>query len=481
MYLGLDLGTSALKALLLAPNHRVLALTERGLAVSTPHPLWSEQDPLDWETALVAALDELAARAPEAMRAVRGIGLTGQMHGAVALDAAHRPLRRAILWNDGRSFAECAALDEACPQAPALTGNRAMPGFTAPKLLWMARHEPDLFARIALVLLPKDYLRLRLTGAAISDMSDASGTFWLDVAHRDWSDELLAASGMKRAQMPALAEGNAIAGRLRPEWAARWGMGADVLLAGGAGDNAASAVGMGIVRPGQGFLSLGTSGVIFRATGGFAPNAPACIHAFCHALPGRWHQMSVMLSAAASLRWVTHLTGRANEAALLAEIKVLRPDEREAAPLFLPYLSGERTPHNSATARGAFLGLSPSHGPAALGYAVLEGVAFGLRDGLLALGGGAGAEELLLVGGGSRSALWNQMLADRLGVTLHLAEGGAAAGALGAARLAWLADGGDEAEICRAPQISESFRPCGAPPAPRFARFRAAFPAASLR
>lgn len=480
MYLGLDLGTSALKALLLAPDHRVLAQAERGLRISTPRPLWSEQDPADWEAALLSALDELAEREPAAMRAIRGIGLSGQMHGAVALDAAHRPLRPAILWNDGRSFAECAALDEACPDAPALTGNRAMPGFTAPKLLWMARHEPDLFARIALVLLPKDYLRLCLTGDAISDMSDASGTFWLDVGRRDWSDELLAASGMRRKQMPGLAEGSDVAGRLRPDLAAHWGMGADVLVAGGAGDNAASAVGMGIVRPGQGFLSLGTSGVIFRATDGFAPNAASCIHAFCHALPGRWHQMSVMLSAAASLRWVTRLTGQPNEAALLAEIAALRPQDREAAPLFLPYLTGERTPHNSATARGAFLGLGQDHGAAALGYAVLEGVAFGLRDGLLALGEEAGAQGLLLVGGGSRSGLWNQMLADILGVPLQLAEGGAAAGALGAARLAWLADGGAEEEVCRAPAVREVFSPQAGLNNARYQRFRTAFAASGL-
>jgi xylulokinase len=479
MYLGLDLGTSALKALLLAPDQTLRAQADRPLSVATPQPLWSEQNPADWQTALVSVLDELAATAPEAMRAVRGIGLTGQMHGAVALDAAMQPLRPAILWNDGRSHAECAELDTVCPNAPRLTSNRAMPGFTAPKLLWVKRHEPDLFARIALVLLPKDYLRLFLTGEAISDMSDASGTFWLDVPGRDWSDELLAATSMTRAQMPALVEGSAPAGRLKPEIAQRWGMSGDVVVAGGAGDNAASAIGMGIVKPGAGFLSLGTSGVIFRATDGFAPNAAACIHAFCHALPNTWHQMSVMLSAAASLRWVTHLTGRANEAALLTEIAALSPAERDAAPLFLPYLTGERTPHNSAAARGAFLGLAPAHGPAALGYAVLEGVGFGLRDGLLALGEGAGSEGLLLVGGGSRSSLWNQLLADLLGVPLHLAESSETAGALGAARLAALADGGAVDDICQRPAIRQSFTPQAALPAARYARFRAAWPAAS--
>ncbi len=479
MYLGIDLGTSELKALLLAPDHRVLAQAGRALQVSSPHPLWSEQAPADWEAALVGALDELAAKAPEAMGAVRAIGLAGQMHGAVALDTAMAPIRPAMLWNDQRSHDECLEIDSTCPQAPALAGNRAMPGFTAPKLLWMKHHEPELFARVALVLLPKDYLRLRLTGEAISDMSDASGTFWLDVGRRDWSDELLAASGMTRAQMPTLAEGSAVAGRLRAGWARRWGMGDDVMVAGGAGDNAASAVGMGIVRPGEGFLSLGTSGVIFRVTEGFAPNAAACIHAFCHALPESWHQMAVMLSAAASLRWVTRLTGHAHEADLLTEIAGLSPEARQNAPLFLPYLTGERTPHNSATAKGAFLGLSAHHGPAALGYAVLEGVGFGLRDGMLALGEAADTKEMLLVGGGSRSPFWSQMLADHLGVTLHLAESGEAAGALGAARLAWLADGGDAASICQRPAIHHSYVPQAEPPLERYARFRNAWPAAS--
>lgn len=478
MYIGVDLGTSELKALLLAPDHRVVAQTGQKLTVAQPQPLWSEQDPAAWDAALVAALDELAARAPQAMRAVRGIGLAGQQHGAVVLDSTFTPLRPAILWNDGRSHAECAALDKACPQSVALTGNYAMPGFTAPKLLWMRAHEPDLFARVQLVLLPKDYLRLRLTGEAVSDMSDASGTYWLDIAKRDWSDELLAACSLTRRQMPSLAEGSDITGYLRPDWAQRWGMGARVLVAGGAGDNAASAIGMGVIAPDDGFLSLGTSGVIFRTTSGFAPNADACIHAFCHALPQSWHQMSVMLSAASALQWVTRLTGFANEAALLAEIATLTEAEKAAAPLFLPYLSGERTPHNNARAKSGFFGLSSGHQAASLGYAVLEGVGYGLRDGLRALGPEAGSKGLLLVGGGSRSPLWSQILADSLEIPLYVCAGSELAGAIGAARLAWLADGGARETVCPPAIRGQSFTPQENFSASRYARFNAAWPMA---
>ena len=477
MYIGVDLGTSELKALLLAPDHRVVAQTGQKLTVSQPQPLWSEQDPAAWEAALVAALDGLAALAPQAMHEVRGIGLAGQQHGAVVYSTL-TPLRPAILWNDGRSHEECKELDKACPQSVALTGNNAMPGFTAPKLLWMRKHEPDLFARVHLVLLPKDYLRLRLTGEAVSDMSDASGTFWLDIARRDWSDELLSACALTRRQMPSLAEGSDITGYLHPDWARRWGMSARVLVAGGAGDNAASAIGMGVIEPDDGFLSLGTSGVIFRTTPVFAPNASACIHAFCHALPQSWHQMSVMLSAASALQWVTRLTGFANEATLLAEIATLTEAEKAAAPLFLPYLSGERTPYNNARAKSGFFGLSSGHQAASLGYAVLESVGYGLKDGLQALGPNAGTNGLLLVGGGSRSPLWSQMLADILEIPLYVCKGSGLAGALGAARLAWMADGGGRGVVCPPMARERSFVPQGHFSAARYARFNAAWPMA---
>jgi xylulokinase len=470
MYLGLDLGTSELKALLLDERHAIVATAGEPLTLQRPQPLWSEQHPADWWTACDRLLSRLAAEQPAAMARVRAIGLSGQMHGAVLVDAADAVLRPAILWNDGRSGAECAELERRVPRLHQIAGNLAMPGFTAPKLLWVARHEPDIFARVDGVLLPKDWLRLQLTGERIGEMSDAAGTLWLDVAARRWSAELLDACGLREAQMPRLVEGSEPADALRPELAARWGLPARVIVAGGGGDNAASAVGMGVVRAGQGFLSLGTSGVIFVAGDRHSPNPARAVHAFCHALPGRWHQMSVMLSAASSLRWVTQLLGLPDEAALLDRVASLDDTQAARAPIFLPYLGGERTPHNNPNAQGVFFGLDASHDAAALGHAVIEGVAFGLLDGWQALGVAPGTVDALsLVGGGARSALWAQLLASALGVALVTHPGGEAGGALGAARLAWLADwnalpgrgGIDDAieQVCIRPPVARRFEP----------------------
>ena len=477
MYLGLDLGTSELKALLLAPDdHRIIALARAPLTVGRPAPLWSEQAPSQWWDALEAVMAELRRTQAAALSAVRAIGLSGQMHGAVAMDAQDRVLRPAILWNDGRSAAQCRTLAARVPRLGAIAGNLAMPGFTAPKLLWMREHEPELFGRIAHVLLPKDWLRFKLSGEFASDMSDASGTLWLDVGARDWSDELLAASGLSRAQMPRLVEGSASAGRLEPELAQRWGMAAGVPIAGGGGDNAASAVGMGLVEAGQGFVSLGTSGVIFIGGERFEPRPDAAVHAFCHALPGRWHQMSVMLSASSALGWAARSFGLGNEAALLAAAASLGDEARQRAPLFLPYLSGERSPHNDADAQGVLFGLTHAHGPADIAYAVVEGVSFGLRDGLDTLDRPAG--DLVLVGGGARSTWWAQLLADVLETPLAICEGSEAGGALGAARLAWLSDGGTLAEVCRRPVLRQRFEPARArfdPLRARHARFKALY------
>lgn len=489
MFLGLDLGTSSLKALLLDDAQRVIASADEALDVQRPHPLWSEQDPAAWWAATDRALRRLAATHPAEMAAVRALGLSGQMHGAVLLDGAQRVLRPAILWNDGRSGDECAALEAAEPRLRATAGNLAMPGFTAPKLAWVRRHEPEVFARTALVLLPKDWLRLQLCGEAVSEMSDASGTLWLDVAARDWSDTLLAATGMTRAQMPRLVEGSAVSGLLRREHAQRWGLRGGIPVAGGGGDNAASAVGIGAVAPGRGFVSLGTSGVVFLAGDRFRPDPARAVHAFCHALPGLWHQMGVMLSAASALRWATVLTGQDDEAALLARVATLDARARAAAPLFLPYLSGERTPHNDPHAQGVLFGLGPAHGAAEVGYAVLEGVAFGLADGWDALAGGrrdAAVDALSLVGGGARSALWAQLIASALRVSLVTHEGGEAGGALGAARLASLAraahDGVaiDALAACPPPPVRARFEPDAAEVdalAARRARFQALYPA----
>ena len=481
MYLGIDLGTSALKAVLLADDGRIVAQQSAPLDVSRPHPQWSEQSPVDWWRALTLALGELARTHPQAMRAVRAIGLSGQMHGAVLLDAAGEVLRPAILWNDGRSEPQCAELAERVPRLAQIAGNLAMPGFTAPKLLWVRDHQPQVFARVAHVLLPKDWLRFKLSGEFFTDCSDASGTLWLDVAARDWSDELLAACGMTRAQMPSLVEGSAPAGRLKRDVAERFGLTAGIAIAGGGGDNAASAVGMGATAPGDGFVSLGTSGVIFLCSDRFLPAPESAVHAFCHALPGRWHQMSVMLSAASALRWATQLTDRRDEAELLAEVEALDERSLAQAPLFLPYLAGERTPHNDAQAQGVLFGLTHEHGPAAIGYAVIEGVAFGLLDGWRTLDEGtrALAKSLDLVGGGARSAYWGKLLATLLDRPLTKRDGGEAGGALGAARLAWLADGGDIERVCAKQAVIESFQPQPERRASlmaRYVRFRALYP-----
>ncbi len=467
MFLGIDLGTSSVKVLLLDEGHAVVGIVESPLEISRPHPHWSEQQPEQWWQALDAAMLRLKAAHPQALSVVRGIGLSGQMHGAVVLDGRHLVLRPAILWNDTRASVECADFEAREPQARALSGNLAMPGFTAPKLLWLATHEADLFAQVRLVLLPKDWLRLKLTGEAASDMSDASGTLWLDVSARRWSEVLLAACGLSVAHMPRLIEGSEPSGSLLAEVARRWGMASGVVVAGGAGDNAASAIGVGAMQSGQGFVSLGTSGVIFLVTDSYRPNAASAVHAFAHAVPGRWHQMSVMLSAASAFGWVTRLTGRSSEAELMSQAGELSSAERAQAPIFLPYLSGERTPHNDADASGTFAGLRTGHDARHLAYSVMEGVTFGLMDGLQAMQGNAedgkalpdNRPPLALVGGGARSDGWAQMIASGLGRTLVRDEAAQAAAAVGAARLGWLATGGSEAEICRGLQAARRFEP----------------------
>ncbi len=317
-FLGIDVGTSAVKALVLDEDGVVRDTASATLEVSRPQPLWSEQDPDDWWTAVDTAVGALASRGHT--KEIRAVGLSGQMHGATVLGVDDRPLRPAILWNDGRSAAACRELEAAEPESRRITGNLAMPGFTAPKLLWLRAHEPELFARVRRVLLPKDYVRLRMTGESATDCSDAAGTLWLDVGARRWSEAMLAACGLPPETMPTLVEGPEATGRLRPEVAARWGM-QSVSVAGGAGDQAAGAIGAGVIAPGAASLSLGTSGVLFVADDRFRPNPERAMHAFCHALPELWHEMSVILSAASCLSWISRATGSGDEASLLAEIE----------------------------------------------------------------------------------------------------------------------------------------------------------------
>ena len=455
MYLGIDIGTSSVKALLADERGAIAAQASYPLDVSRPQPGFSEQDPQSWWQATVNAVRGLPT-VPRA--AVQGIGLSGQMHGATLLDAEDRPLRPAILWNDGRSAAECLDLERREPDSRLITGNIMMPGFTAPKLLWVSRHEPDVYGRTACVLLPKDYVRLRLTGERVSDMSDASGTGWLNVGRRAWSDSMLAATGLTRAHMPRLVEGTAPSGRIRAAVADELGV-PEVLVAGGAGDNAASAAGLGVVQPGQAFLSLGTSGVLFVVTDRFRPNPDRAAHAFCHCLPKQWHQMSVMLSAASALDWVARLTGESDLPQLVAAARA-RGLSRHA-PFFLPYLSGERTPHNDPNSRGVFFGMSADTAATDLVLAVLEGVAFAFADGmdvLLEKGGSVG--EISVTGGGARLPYWGELIAAALERPLTYRRGGEVGAALGAARLARLAVRGEPAEeVCVAPPIERVVEP----------------------
>ena len=456
MYLGIDIGTSGVKSVLVDDGQRILDSETAPLEVSRPRAGWSEQDPDDWWRATCATLDALASRRPE-MKAVAGIGLSGQMHGATLLDERHRPLRPAILWNDGRSERECAILD-ARADFRGIGGNLVMPGFTAPKLEWVRRNEPEVFARTARVLLPKDYVRLRLVGDHVSDLSDSAGTLWLDVAGRRWSPELLEAGGLTERAMPRLAEGSEATGTVRRDLLRRWGMENAPVVAGGGGDNAATACGVGALAPGTGFASLGTSGVLFVSNARFSPHTDRAVHAFCHAAPGIWHQMAVFLSAADSLSWLAEVIG-ATEGELLAELgDELRPPGEVS---FLPYLSGERTPHNDAGARGAFAGLSRAHGRADLVRAVLEGVAFSFRDGQDALeDAGAEIDSVFAVGGGARSRLWVRILAAAMGRTLLLPEDGDYGAAFGAARLGiCAATGADPLSVCVPPAVREQVAP----------------------
>lgn len=475
MYLGLDAGTSEIKGVVIDEAGHLIASAGEPLTVQRPHPHWSEQDPAQWWQATQQVISRLRQKVGERWSLVKSIGLSGQMHGAVLLSREGKILRPAILWNDTRSAAECETLTDIAPQLHDIAGNLAMPGFTAPKLLWVAKNEPEIFEQVDVVLLPKDYLRWMMCGEKISDMSDAAGTLWLDVAKRDWSDSLLASCGLSRDNMPRLAEGSEPAGTLKVELARDWGLSDRVIIAGGGGDNAASAVGIGAVNPGDAFVSLGTSGVLFAVNDKYRPNPASAVHAFCHALPKRWHQMSVMLTAASALRWLCQLLNT-TETTLMSEVATLSLDEQRNAPVFLPYLSGERTPHNDPHACGEFHGLNHGTSRAMLGYAVIEGVTFGIADGLSVLeAAGTELTECSLIGGGSRSPWWAQLIADALNLPIVTHLGGEAGGALGAARLGWLATGGKETDVCQKPPVQQRFLPDAVRHQqlqPRLARFR---------
>ena len=458
MYIGIDIGTSGVKAVLMNPADQVIGSATAGLEVLRPHPGWSEQAPADWWSATQKAIGELKAAHPKEIAAVEGIGLSGQQHGATLLDKDGKVLRPAILWNDARSFVECKDIETAVPAARKISGNICMAGFTAPKIAWVRKHEPRVFDQIAKVLLPKDFVRLQMTGDFASDMSDSAGTYWLDVAKRDWSETLLSATGLTREHMPKLYEGSAPTGRLTQAVAAAWGMPKRPVVAGGGGDNPASACGIGAVKDEAAFLSVGTSGVFFVSNARFSPNADRAIHAFCHAVPNTWHQMGVHLSAAGSLEWLAHNLRRpVPELLAMLGDKVASP----APALFLPYLSGERTPVADATVRGMFAGLGQETDEKMLTQAVIEGVAFTFRDSLEALRvAGSAVKEASVVGGGSRSQMWVQIMANTLGIPLTLHHGGELGGAFGAARLGLCAaTGADPVAVCTKPPVAAVIEP----------------------
>ncbi|MEM9027741.1 MAG: xylulokinase [Pseudomonadota bacterium] len=477
MYLGIDLGTSAIKALLMRAEGDVVATASAPLTAQNPQPGWSEQDPDDWIRSCEAAVAQLRQTHSDAFAAVRGIGLSGQMHGATVLDATDTPLRPAILWNDTRSHVEAAALD-ADPRFRAVSGNIVFPGFTAPKLFWLATHEPDVYRQIRKVLLPKDYVRLWLTGEHASDLSDASGTSWLDVGRRQWSADLLAATHLDVSHMPRLVDGTERSGQLTSERARAWGLDGSIPVAGGAGDNAAAAVALGVVADDTAFVSLGTSGVLFVANNSFRPNPEHAVHAFCHALPGHWHQMGVILAATDSLSWLSTLTGVSPQDLTAQLGPSLQPP---TGALVLPYFSGERTPHNDARIRGAMLGLDRSMDRSTLTRATLEGVAFALKDCLRALEAtGVRISRVTITGGGAASSYWLATLATVLDVTIDVpADGGFGAG-LGAARLAQIAaEGCPPSAVCVTPEILHSVAPDEALKGAfdeAYERFRAAYP-----
>ena len=438
MYLGIDLGTSGVKVIILDDNDTIVEQASASLEVSRPAPLWSEQDPAAWWQATNDAVAQLKAKNSAALKAVQSIGLSGQMHGATLLDSNNQIIRPAILWNDGRSESQCNTIEQREKNTRAITGNIAMPGFTAPKLVWVKEHEPQNFDQVAKVLLPKDYLRFLMTGDFASDMSDSAGTLWLDVEKRQWSMQMLAATALTLEQMPTLYEGTDITGYLTKNVAATWGMNEVPVIAGG-GDNAAGAAGIGVINPNEAFLSLGTSGVYFVANETYNPNPDSAVHTFCHCIPNTWHQMSVVLSAASCLSWVTKLTDFDNEKALLDEVAKL-DFSKPSSVMFLPYLSGERTPHNNPNAKGVFFGLDHNTRAAELGRAVLEGVAFAFADGQQALiAAGTKIDQVSVIGGGARSALWGKILASVLNKPLTYRKGAEVGPALGAARLAKIA------------------------------------------
>lgn len=452
LFLGIDLGTSGTKALLIDGRGAVCAAVTVEHPIATPRPGWSEQDPEDWWRSTIGAVRTALERSGRHPSAIAAIGLSGQMHGLVSLDGSGRVLRPCILWNDQRSAAICEQVEREIGLETLLasTGNRMLPGFMAPKILWCREHEPEVFARAAMHLLPKDWLRYRLSGTFATEVSDASGTLLFDCGRRCWAEDLIAALAIDPRTLPPCCESPEVCARLDRAAAEALGLPDGIPIVGGAGDQAAQAIGSGIVDEGAVSVTIGTSGVVFAASRSWRRSGKGELHAFCHAVPGRWHVMGVMLAAGGSLRWyrdtfaseldrVARAEGRDAYDLLVAEAAEAPAGSRGIS--FLPYLSGERCPHPDPKARGALVGLSAAHRRADVTRAVLEGITFGLCDNLdLVRGLGIPAERVFLSGGGARSAFWRQLCADVFGVPVHAGSGDEGA-ALGAALLAGVGAG----------------------------------------
>jgi len=438
-FLGIDSSTTATKALLIGDDGSVIGVASSTYDYETPKPLWSEQQPMLWWTATVNSIRQVLADTGIDATAVSGIGLTGQMHGLVLLDAVGDVLRPAILWNDQRTGAECDEMRTLIGKQRLIdiTGNDALTGFTAPKIVWVKNHEPKIYGRIAHILLPKDYVRYHLTDEFATDKAGGSGTQLFNVAQRNWSDEVVTALGIDRAWLPQTFEGTAVTGTLTPAAAKVTGLPAGIPVVGGGGDQAANAVGTGAVVDGVVALSLGTSGVVFVSSNKPVVEPDGRLHAFCHAAPGKWHLMGVMLSAAGSLRWFRDTVAPGTEFSDLVDAAGKVPAGCDGL-FFLPYLTGERTPHPDPLARGAFVGLTVRHTQNHLTRTVLEGVAYGLRDSFefMKAAGITRINQVRISGGGAKSALWRQILADVFQaelVTVNTAEGAAYGAALLAA------------------------------------------------
>jgi xylulokinase len=434
--LGIDVSTTGVKALLVAADGQVVGSANTEQPLYTPHPLWSEQDPADWWNGAIRSVRQVLADTGVNGSQVAAVGLTGQMHGLTLLDHTGQVLRPAILWNDGRTAAQCDEMRARLgkDRLVAITGNDALTGFTAPKILWVREHEPEVYARVAHILLPKDYVRYRLTGGFAVDCADGAGMILMDIKQRTWSSEVLEALHIPAEWLPQVFEGPQVTGAITAEAAQLTGLKAGTPVVGGGGDQAAGAVGVGAVQPGVVSLALGTSGVVFASTSAPFIEPQGRLHAFCHAVPGRWHLMGVMLSAAGSLRWYRDTFHPSQDYDSLLAPAAAIPAGCEGL-LFLPYLTGERTPHPDPLARGAFVGLTIRHNEAHLVRAVLEGVAFGLRDSfeLMKQAGQKEIRQVRVSGGGARSLLWRQILADVLGaelVTVNTTEGAAYGSAL---------------------------------------------------